>query len=89
MQANGRYRWVKEPVALRLNEPTTGKALYIKGGGPTNDLALVINGVHRASITAIAQLGAAMVTLPPDLKILDIRLEAGGTAQARGMVLLR
>jgi|GEM_PF-2293718 len=88
VQSNRRYTWAKEPIALRLNEPVTGTALYVKGSGPTNDLTVVINGVHRAVIDAIPQLGAAIVKLPPDLEILDIRLEAGGTAQARGIVLV-
>ncbi len=88
-QSNGRYRWAKEPILHRLNEPLSGKALYIKNGGPTDNLTVVINGVHRANIAAIAQLGAAIVHLPPDLEILDLRLEAVGTVQARGVVLLR
>ncbi|HVR76666.1 MAG TPA: hypothetical protein VMT52_20215 [Planctomycetota bacterium] len=66
-----------------------GKALYINGGGPTDNLTVVINGTHRAAIPAIAQLGAAAIALPPDLEVLDIRLEAGGTAQARAVVLLK
>lgn len=88
VQSNRRYAWAKEPVVLRLNEPVKGTALYIKGSGPTNDLTVVVNGVHRAAIDAIPQLGAAIVKLPPDLEILDIRLEAGGSAQARGVVLV-
>ena len=88
-EANGRYRWAKEPVLLRLNEPMTGSALYIKGGGPTDNLTVIINGVHRTKIPAIAQLGGAIVTLPPGLQILDLRLEAEGTAQARGVVLVK
>ena len=88
VQSNRRYAWAKEPVALRLNEPIKGRALYIKGSGPTDNLTVVINAVHRAQIDAIPQLGAAIVTLPPDLEIPDIRLEAGGSAQAREVVLL-
>lgn len=87
-RSNGRYRWSNEPVMLRLNEPLKGKALYIKGGGPTDGLTVVINGVHRASIASIAQLGAAIIALPPDLEVLEIRLDAGRLAQARGVVLL-
>ena len=88
-RSNGRYRWMKEPVALRLNGPVRGKALYIKGGGPTDNLTVVINGTHRAAIASIAQLGGASIQLPADLEILDLRLEAGGTAQARGVVLVK
>jgi len=88
-QSNGRYRWAKEPILHRLNEPVSGTALYIKNGGPTDNLDIVINGVHRANIAAIAQLGAAIVHLPADLQILDLRLEAVGMAQARGVVLLK
>ncbi|MFN0058574.1 MAG: hypothetical protein ACKVX7_08985 [Planctomycetota bacterium] len=87
-QSNGRYRWTKEPVTHRLNEPMTGKAIYIKNGAPTDNLVVIINGVHRATIAAIAQHGAAIISLPPDLEILDLRLQAEGTAQARGVVLL-
>jgi len=50
---------------------------------------VVINGVHRITIPAIAQLGGAVVTLPQDLQILDLRLEADGLAQIRGVVLVK
>ena len=90
VQSNGRFRWAKEPLTLRLNEPLKGNGLYIKGGlGPTDNLNVVINGVHTATIAAIERLGAAVVTLPPELEILDINLKAEGTAQARGVVLLK
>ena len=50
VQSNGRFRWAKEPLTLRLNEPLKGKGLYIKGGlGPTDNLNVVINGVQFAS----------------------------------------
>jgi hypothetical protein len=88
-QTNGRYRWTKEPLSLRLAEPVRGKAIYYKGLGPTDNLTVVVNGVHRARIDAVAQLGAAVVALPADLEVLDLRLEAGGTAQARGVVLVK
>ena len=74
---------------MRLNEPMNGSALYIKGGGPTDNLTVIINGVHKATIPVIAQLGSAIVKLPPGLEILDLRLEAEGTAQARGVVLVK
>jgi len=90
VESNGRYRWIKEPVAHRLNESTPAKAIYIKGGaGPSDNLTVIINGVHRATIPAIERYGAAIVKFPADIEILDIRLEAGGTAQARGVVLLK
>ncbi len=89
VQANGAYRWAKEPISLRLKEPAKGKAIYLKGGGATQDLTVVINGVHRATIAAIERLGAAIINLPPDLEVLDLRLEAGGMAQARGVVMLK
>ena len=88
-QSNGRYRWSKEPITHRLNEAMTGKAIYIKNGGATDNLVVIINGVHRASIPAIAQNGAAVITLPAGLEIFDLRLMAEGTAQARGVVLLK
>ena len=87
-QSNGRYLWTKEPVLLRLDQPLKGSALYIRNGGPTDNLVVVINGVHRAVVPAIDKYGAAIVTLPPDLEIVDLRLQADGTAQARGVVLL-
>ncbi len=88
VESNRRYRWSKEAVTLRLDDPASGKALYIKGG-PADDLTVIINSVHRASIGQIGQMGAAVVALPPDLRILEIRLEAGGTAQSRGVVLVK
>jgi hypothetical protein len=88
-KSRGRYRWAKESVSLRLAEPMKGKGLYIKNGGPTDNLTVVVNGVHRATIPAIPQLGAAVVDLPADLEIYDIRLDAGGTAQPRGVVMLK
>lgn len=50
---------------------------------------MISNGVHRAVIPAIAQYGAAQITLPPDLEILDLCLQAESTAQARAVVLLK
>jgi hypothetical protein len=90
VKANGRYRWTKEPISLRLSEPLRGKGIYVKGGlGPTDNLTVVVNGVHTASIAAIERSGGAVVTLPADLEILDLVLKAEGTAQARGVVLLK
>ncbi len=90
VKANGKFRWTNEPISLRLNEPLKGKGLYIKGGaGPTDNLTVVLNGVHTVNIAAIEKLGAAIVALPADLEILEIVLKAGGTAQARGVVLLK
>jgi hypothetical protein len=44
VQSNGRYRWTKEPVAHRLQEPMKGKALYLKNGGPTDNLVVPETG---------------------------------------------
>ena len=84
-----RYLWAKEPVRHRLDQPLTGGALYVKNGGPTDNLTVIVNGVHRAVIPAIAQFGAAQITLPADLEILDLCLQAEGTAQARAVMLLK
>lgn len=90
VKANGKFRWTNEPISLRLSAPLRGKGLYIKGGvGPTDNLTVVLNGVHTANIAAIEKLGAAIVNIPADLEILEIVLKAGGTAQARGVVLLQ
>lgn len=88
-QARAGYRWAKEPVSLRLNEPMQGKAIYFKSSGPTTDLTVIINGVHRATVGAVAQNGAAIIQIPADLEVLDLRLETAGTAQSRGVVLIQ
>lgn len=90
LAVNRLYRWTSETVALRLAEPVKGKALYIRAANATTDnLVVVINGVHRCTIDAIAKMGGAIVPLPADLEILDIRLDAVGTAQARGVMLVK
>ncbi|HZE99305.1 MAG TPA: hypothetical protein VE981_20035 [Planctomycetota bacterium] len=86
--SNGRYRWAKEAVVHRLREPMKGRALYLKNGAPTDNLTVVINGIHKVKIAAIPQLGAASIALPDSMEIFDIRLEAEGTSQLRAVVLL-
>lgn len=90
LAANKAYRWAKETIAIRLPEPVKGKALYIRAtNAATDNLVVIINGVHRCTIDAIAKLGGAIVPLPADLEILDIRLDALGTAQVRGVMLVK
>lgn len=84
------YAWKsKEVVALRLNEPAKGSGLYFRGSaGATEDLTVVINGVHRAAVPSIPKGGAAILSLPAGVEILDVRFEAGGAAQSRGIALI-
>jgi hypothetical protein len=81
--------WKSEPVAIRLKDPARAKAILIKGANPTDHLTVVINGVHKATIASIEKLGAAVVTLPPDLELMDLRLEATGAASARSVTLVK
>lgn len=90
LAANKLYRWGKETISIRLAEPIKGKALYIRAANaPSDNLVVVINGVHRCTVDSIAKLGGAIVPLPEDLEILDIRLDALGTVQARGVMLVK
>jgi hypothetical protein len=91
LAANKQYLWRnKEVVSIRLGETAKGSGLYIRGwAGPTDNLLVVVNGVHRAKVDSIPKGAAAIIALPADLEILDIRFEAEGTAQTPGIALLR
>jgi hypothetical protein len=90
LAAGKAYTWRnQEVVALRLDDAAKGSGLYIRGSAvPTENLNVVINGVHRATIASIPKLGGAILTLPPGLEIFDVRLEAVGAAQSRTIGLL-
>jgi hypothetical protein len=85
------YAWRnKEIVALRLKEPVKGNGLYIRGANAVStDLVVTVNGMHRATIASIPRLGGAVVELPADLEILDIRFEAPGAVSARTIGLIK
>lgn len=84
------YAWKAESLYLRLPESTRAKAIFIRGSGAAIDnLLLVINGVHRIRVEAVAAQGAVVVALPPDLDLLDLKFEALGSIQSRGISLSR
>lgn len=84
------HQWRAETVALRLAEPAAGKGLLIKGSGAaTDNLLIVVNGVHTLKIDAIPRLGAAIVTFPSEIEVIDLRLEARGAAYSTGIVLVK
>lgn len=87
---NTTHRWGNgESVLLRLASPVKGKHLYIRGtNAPTDNLSVIINGVHRVTIPSIPKMGSALIPLPDDLEILELRLDALGTANSRGVMLL-
>jgi hypothetical protein len=91
LAANRQYVWKnKEVVAVRMAEPIKGSGLYIRGWTvPSDNLMVVINGVHKAKIELLPKSAAALVSLPPDLEILDLRFEALGTAQIPGIALIK
>jgi hypothetical protein len=80
--------WKEEPVSIRVKEPVRGKGLLIKAVNACDNLVVTVNGVHRAKIDAIAKGGAAIVSLPADLDVMEVRVEAG-TASCRGVVLVK
>lgn len=81
--------WKAEPLAIRVKEPVRAKGILIKGVNPCDNLMVVINGVHKARVDAIAKGGAAIVSLPADLDVMEVRIEAVGTVSARGVVLIK
>lgn len=83
------HTWKEETVAMRMREPVKCKGILIRGGrGATDNLVVVINGVHRVRIDAIAPNGAAVVSMPAGTEVIDVRFEALGSAQSRGIALI-
>jgi hypothetical protein len=91
LAANRQYAWKnKEAVAVRMAEPIKGSGIYIRGWiAPSDNLQVVVNGVHKAKIELIPKSAAALVSLPPDLEILDLRFEALGSVQCPGIALIK
>lgn len=91
LTANRQYVWRnKEVLAIRMGDPIKGAGIYIRGWAvPSDNLVVVVNGVHRAKIELLPKSACAIVALPPDLEILDIRFEALGTAQIPGIGLIK
>ena len=91
LAANRQYAWKnKEVVAVRMAEPIKGSGLFIRGWiAPSDNLQVVVNGVHKAKIELIPKSAAALVSLPPDLEVLDLRFEALGSVQCPGIALIK
>jgi hypothetical protein len=88
--SRGTYSWRQETLSLRLPQPVAAKGLLIRGARtPSDNLLVVINGVHRVRIEAVARDGAAIVTLPPNTEIFDLRFEALGAANSRGIAIIK
>jgi hypothetical protein len=81
--------WTAEPLSIRLKQPARGSGLLFKGVNATDNVLVVINGIHKARISAIEKGGAAIVLLPPGLDVLEVKLQAVGTASSRGIVLVK
>lgn len=82
--------WSRETLSIRLAEPATARALFVKGANvATDNLRITVNGVHRVNLAAIAAEGGAIVTLPEGLPVIDLRFEAIGRVSTRGIVFLR
>ena len=84
------YSWRQETLSLRLAQPLPAKGLLIRGArSATDNLLVIVNGVHRVRIEAIARDGAAIVTLPAGIEIFDVRFEALGAANSRGIAIIK
>jgi hypothetical protein len=90
LASNKGYAWKGgEIMSIRLTDPAKGTGIYLRGAGaPTDNLVVTINGVHRVVVTSIAKAGGALLTLPPDLEVLDVRFEAQGSTQLRAIALV-
>jgi hypothetical protein len=90
LTVNKGYAWKGgEVVSIRLAEATKGAGIYLRGAGlPTDNLVVTINGVHRVVVTSIVKAGGALLTLPPDLEVFDVRFEAQGSTQVRAIALV-
>jgi hypothetical protein len=91
LAANKPYAWRnKEVVSLRLAEPVKGSGIYIRGtAAPSTELIVTVNGVHKATVPSIPKLGGALIKLPGDLEVLDVRMEATGAVSARTIGLVK
>lgn len=79
-----------EVVAIRLAEPVKGSGLFIRGTAtPSTELLVTVNGVHKATVATIPKLGGVVIALPPDLEVLDLRLQATGAVSARTIGLVK
>jgi hypothetical protein len=83
------HRVNTKPIVLRLAAPVRGAGLLLRGGARgTVATTLVLNGVHRVEVPAIAAAGAAFLAFPENLELFDVRLEAKGDTRLRGIQLL-
>lgn len=91
LAGNKGFAWrSNEVVAIRLTDAVKGSGIYLRGAGaPTDNLVVTINGVHRVVVAAIAKAGGALLTLPPDLEVLEVRFEAQGSTQLRAIALVQ
>ncbi|MBL9030598.1 MAG: hypothetical protein JNM80_02685 [Phycisphaerae bacterium] len=90
LKGRGQYLWRNgEVVLLRLAEPVKGSGIYFRGLNPSDKVSITINGVHKARLESVAKLGAAVIPLPSDLEVLEVRFEAEGTASVRTIGLIR
>lgn len=83
------YAWKQENVSIRLPAATPCKGLLVRSGAATDNLVVIVNGSMRARIDALPAGGAAVVTLPAGTQVLDLRLEAVGTASSTGISMIK
>lgn len=87
---NDTFRLRSDQIALRLDRPTKGSALYVRGSANASaEMSIVLNGVHRINVPAFGKLGGARVALPADLEIVDIRVDPLGSGGIRGIMLVK
>ncbi|MBL8749686.1 MAG: hypothetical protein JNK78_11040 [Planctomycetes bacterium] len=87
--AKQEFRVNNRPTVLRLAAPTRGAALLLRAGSRgTAAMTVLLNGTLTVEIPATAKDAGCVVALPPDLEVIDVRLEAKGDTRLRGLHLL-
>jgi len=87
--AKQEFRVNNRPTVLRLAAPTRGAALLLRAGSRgTAAMTVLLNGTLTVEIPATAKDAGCVVVLPPDLEVIDVRLEAKGDTRLRGLHLL-
>jgi hypothetical protein len=84
------FRWKDETIGIRLAAPASAGGLYLEGSTANSEgVRVIINGVHTVKIDGVPKGGGAMIKLPTDLQILDVRFEAQGSFQTHGIMLVK
>ena len=83
------FRVGARPTVLRLAAPVRGATLLLRASSRGSAaMNVMLNGTLTVELPATAKDAGCLVTLPPDLDVLEVRVEAKGDTRLRGLHLL-